>query len=227
MDSINIIIAAMDSEINALLNVLNNYQEITINNQISYKFELNDEKYLLVKGKIGKANTAYFLGYLFTTYQVKRVFNIGTSGGVGKGIRINDVVIATKVGYHDADTTLFGYQLGQIPGEDLFFECDNEFIDSKKIDEKYSIKRGLILSGDSFINSKNYSKSNLPLFEDCLCCEMESATVGQICHKVGIPFVIIRSISDVVNQEFNFDDNDKNVSSSSTNSALVLLELLK
>ena len=228
MKEVNLIIAAMDDEVNALLEVLDHqYKEIDIIDEHGYEFTINDQDYILFKGKIGKANTAFFLGRLFLQLNVKRVFNIGTSGGVNNSLNLYDVVIANKVGYHDVDVTMFNYKLGQMPGEDLYFECDNEFIDSKKIDSKYSIKRGLILSGDVFVNKDNYQSTNLSKFKDCLCCEMESATVGQICHDNKIPFVIIRSISDIVTKDFDLENNDNNVRASSTNSSLVLLELLK
>ncbi len=228
MKEVNLIIAAMNEEINALLELLdNNYEKIDIINEHGYRFFINEQDYILFKGKVGKANTAFFLGQLFLELKVKRVFNIGTSGGVNKSLNLYDVVIANKVGYHDVDVTMFDYELGQLPGEDLYFECDNEFIDSKKIDPKYSIRRGLILSGDVFVNKDKYRKTNIPKFKDCLCCEMESATIGQICHRNNIPFVIIRSISDIVTKDFDLDDNDNNVKTSSINSSLVLLELIK
>lgn len=224
---INLIIAAMDSEVNALLEQVNNYKEVDIIGYKSYKFQINDQEYLLFKGKVGKANTAYFLGQLFLSLNVKRVFNIGTSGGTSKDLNINDVIIADKVAYHDVDVTLFDYKLGQIPQEELYYLPDSEFIKNHPVSSKFSIKHGLILSGDIFVNKNNFSKTNISKFDNCLCCEMESATVGQICTKNKIPFVIIRSISDSALEDFDMENNDKNVYSSSTSSALVLLDMIK
>lgn len=228
MEELNLIVAAMDIEVQALLDNIDSYQEIDIDDSKGYRFILNNEKYLLVKGKIGKVNTAFYLGRLALNYKIKRVFNIGTSGGVDKSLKINDVIVATKVGYHDVDVTFFGdYELGQMPGSPRYFECDNDFIDSKKIDDKYSIKRGIILSGDSFIHKGNYKSTNVYTSKDCLSCEMEAAAVGQVCYTLNIPFVVIRSISDLIFENIDEENNDNNFISSSTNSALVLLEYLK
>lgn len=35
-------------------------------------------------------------------------------------------------------------------------------------------------------------------FSDALCSEMEAASVGHTCYKFGIPFIITRSLSDVM-----------------------------
>ena len=74
MKEVNLIIAAMDDEINALLEVLNHhYKEIDIINEHGYEFTINDQDYILFKGKIGKANTAFFLGRLFLELNVDPV----------------------------------------------------------------------------------------------------------------------------------------------------------
>ena len=93
--------------------------------------------------------------------------------------------------------------------------------------DKYSIKRGIILSGDSFIHKGNYKSTNVYTSQDCLSCEMEAAAVGQVCYTLKIPFVVIRSISDLIFENIDEENNDNNFISSSTNSALVLLEYLK
>lgn len=226
MKEVNLIIAAMDEEVQALLDNLPNYEVKTIDDNTAYEFKIRDENFVLVKGKIGKVYTSIFLSRLALILKIKRVFNIGTSGGVNKGLKINDVIVATKVGYHDVDVTFFNYEIGQIPGDPRYYECDNEFVDSRIIDPKYSIKRGIILSGDSFVTRENINSKNINV-EECLACEMESASVGQTCSQLKIPFVVIRSISDLTFEQIDVDNHNNDVVSSSTNSALVLLELIK
>ena len=216
----------MEIEVRGLLDSLSTYEETTIDNNKAYTFTLKDEDYVLIQGYIGKANTAFLLGRLSVLLNIKRVFNIGTSGGVNSNLKINDVVIATRVGYHDVDVTKFGYEYGQIPDSPRYFECDNEFINAHPIDPKYSIKRGEILSGDIFIHKDNLDKYTIKE-NCCMCCEMEAATVGQICTRLHIPFVIVRSISDLVFEHIDMTLDSSNVKSSSTNSALILLELIK
>lgn len=223
----SLIIAAMEVEFDALKNQLNEYREIKFDNDNLIEFEFNNEMYLLGLGKIGKVSTAFFMGKLFSTFKIKRVFNIGTSGAVDNRLNISDVIIADRVGYYDVDVTIFNYKEGQVPGMPEYYIPDLEYINSKKIDPKYHVVKGLILSGDSFVTRDFYNRSNLKNREGVVACEMESGAVAQCCHIAKIPFVIVRSISDIVTKEDNHIAIDKNAELSSTNSALVLLELLK
>ena len=58
------------------------------------------------------------------------------------------------------------------------------------------------------------------------CIEMESGAVGQVCYLLKVPFIVIRSISDFVFENENFQTHNDNVESSTTNSALVFLSLI-
>ena len=227
MKEYSLIVAAMDEEMNALLNLLPNLNKLSICNEELYEFEMNNQLYLLGRGKIGKVHTAVYLTKLFEELNIKRVFNIGTSGGVDSSLKISDVVIATKVAYHDVDVTGFNYELGQMCGCPTYYECDSEYIDSKKIDSKYTIKKGLIVSGDQFVTRNNLYSSNILKFEGVVACDMEASAVGHVCYLYKIPFVVVRSISDIVTKEENSKSFDENLNLSSTNSALVLLELIK
>ena len=228
MKEINLVIAAMDEEVDALLKNLESFKEVDLLNDKAYEFSIEEEDYLLCKGKIGKVATSLFLGQITSIMKIKRIFNIGTSGGLDPSMELNEIVIATKVGYHDADVVGFGYEYGQIPGCPRYFECDNEFIE-KKLSKKtnLSIKRGIILSGDTFVTKKNFKNILSHMDERALCVEMEAAAVGQCAYMLNIPFVVVRSISDIVTKENNSETMDNNLSASTTNSALGFLYLVK
>ena len=97
MKEYNLVIAAMDEEMNALLTLLPNPKKIDIKNEELYEFNINDQYYLVGRGKIGKVHTAVYLTKLFEELKIKRVFNIGTSGGVDNSLKLSDVVIANKL----------------------------------------------------------------------------------------------------------------------------------
>lgn len=227
MKEYSLIVAAMDEEMDSLLKLLSNPNKLNIKGEELYEFELNGESYLLGRGKIGKVHTGVYLTKLFEELKIKRVFNIGTSGGIDPHLKVSDVVIATKVAYHDVDVTGFNYQLGQMCGCPTYFECDTTYVNSKVIDSKYHIVKGLIVSGDQFVTKSNLNQLNVLKFDDVVACDMEASAVGQVCYLYKIPFVVVRSISDIVTREENSKMFDENLTLSSTNSSLVLLELLK
>ena len=67
------------------------------------------------------------------------------------------------------------------------------------------VHEGLIASGDQFISTSlelNQINDNLP---DVLAVEMEGAAVAQVCFEFGIPFAIVRTISDNANEDSPVD----------------------
>ena len=78
---INLIIVAMEEELSCLLEQIE-YQTIKIGEETRYIFNKNNEEYLICLGKIGKVNTAFYLGQLSKEYNIKKIYNIGTSGGI-------------------------------------------------------------------------------------------------------------------------------------------------
>ncbi len=228
MEKINLIVAAMEVELNALLNEISQYEEIKVKGETLYRFIRNNKVYYAGLGKIGKVHTAVYLTKMIESLNIERIFNIGTSGGIKEDLTTSDVIIATKVGYYDVDVTDFSYKLGQMCSCPQYFSCDTEYVKNNLRKSELSLKEGIVLSGDTFMNKEKYLKSNLVRLEDeILACEMESGAVGQVCYIYNIPFVVIRSISDIVTRDNNnFEEHVSNADATSTNSAKVLLQLI-
>ena len=55
---------------------------------------------------------------------------------------------------------------------------------------------GTIGSGDQFIAHSGKIEELRADIPDLLCVEMEGAAVAQVCHEYGIPYAVIRTISD-------------------------------
>ncbi|MCZ6457685.1 MAG: 5'-methylthioadenosine/S-adenosylhomocysteine nucleosidase, partial [Actinobacteria bacterium] len=64
-----------------------------------------------------------------------------------------------------------------------------------------TVHRGLILSGDRFIDNDADRAELRSLFPDALAVEMEGAAVAQVCAEHRIPFVVIRAISDAADDD--------------------------
>ena len=229
MERVTLIIIAMNEELNALLSSLDNYEHI--NNELGdlYLYKKNNINYVITLGKIGKVSTAYFIGKLSMKYQIERIFNIGTSGALTSSINVGDVVVASGVIYNDVDVVGFGYEEGQIPSMPRVYYPDDNYIIFKGIntsDLSFKVVRGLVASGDSFITKNNYDK--LPNFvkENALCSEMESGSVAQCATMMGVPFIVIRSISDYVLNDDNGNQMDLNMEQVCENCAKVLLKFL-
>ncbi|WP_412677189.1 hypothetical protein [Borreliella valaisiana] len=61
-----------------------------------------------------------------------------------------------------------------------------------------------------------------------MALDMESAAMAQVAYNFKIPFIIIiRGISDIVNNENNYDDYKKFIRKASINSSKTAVNLIK
>ncbi|MEG1054263.1 MAG: 5'-methylthioadenosine/adenosylhomocysteine nucleosidase, partial [Janthinobacterium sp.] len=67
------------------------------------------------------------------------------------------------------------------------------------------VHRGLIASGDQFISSAAHLHQLKVDIPDLLAVEMEGAAVAQVCFELGVPFTVMRTISDNANEEAAVD----------------------
>ncbi|MQS74936.1 5'-methylthioadenosine/adenosylhomocysteine nucleosidase [Companilactobacillus halodurans] len=165
----------------------------------------------LAQSGIGKVQAGMTATLINDRYQPDLVVNTGSAGGIGEGLHIGDVIISDKMAYHDVDATGFGYKVGQLPQKDLYFQADPNYV--KKIAaaaERTGLteKVGLIVTGDQFVDGKEKIATIKRSFPDALASEMEGAAVAQVCTEFKTPFVVIRSMSDVgdENASVNFDE---------------------
>ncbi|MFT8351395.1 5'-methylthioadenosine/adenosylhomocysteine nucleosidase [Clostridium saccharoperbutylacetonicum] len=203
------IIAAMAEELEILLGDLNLIEKREKANMTFHKGTLYGKDVVAVVCGIGKVNSAICTQILSSEYNVDKVINVGVAGGIGKEIYPGDIVVAENLVQHDMDTTAFGEKMGQIPRLDTFdFKCDKEMVAiAKKACEQISELNsftGRIASGDQFV--ANIEKIQwLEKEFGAISCEMEGASIAQVCYLNSIPFVVIRSISDNANNGAHMD----------------------
>ena len=201
------IIFAMNEELNAL----KKYLKIEKINKI-YELEfiegyINNNYCVLVECGIGKVNAARCTQVLIDNYKLDYVFNMGVAGGVDSSLKVGDIVVGEKLVQHDFDITAFSHEKGYVPNiGGKFIETS---VDMLNLSKKCSlpVKYGVIASGDIFCTDVNMSKKINNKF-NALCVEMEGAAIAQVCYLCKVPILIIRSISDVPNNENNitFDE---------------------
>ena len=141
---------------------------------------------------IGKVNAATATAFLIND-GVDLILNCGLSGGLNN-VRRGDIVVASYLLEHDFDLTSIGYKVAEKPGQEYIYKPNpylNEII--KSLSD--SIKEGVMVTGDSFINSDKKREELINLFS-ATSCDMETAAVAFACVSAEIPFAIIRKISD-------------------------------
>ncbi|WDF81659.1 5'-methylthioadenosine/adenosylhomocysteine nucleosidase [Lacticaseibacillus pabuli] len=223
------VVCAMEEEIRELLAVLDNQKSVTIAGQKFYDGTINGQEVSLVECGIGKVQAGMNTALLIDTYHPDLVINTGSAGGIGDGLKVGDVVISSGVAYHDVDSTAFGYLPGQLPQRPQIFKADEKYVQLiKQAAEKTDLTThvGLIATGDQFVASADQIAKIKQIYPDALASEMEGAAIGQVCTQFGMPFVVIRAMSDVgdENASVSFDDF---IIDAGKRSAAMFLEFLK
>ena|SRR6056297_3525896 len=203
-----LILGAMEQEIVPFLEEnefeLNNYLNLEV-----FQKRFKNHDVFVVKTKIGKVNSSYFLTKALQVIKdVDLIINIGSSGGIKSQVSIGDFVLCDTLNYFDVDVTAFSYKLGQVPGEIENYKTSDKYnlVCEKVLKKlKYNYKKGLCLTGDSFVNSQEKVKEIISNFEDVFCLEMEACALSQVLEKEGIPLIALKNISDYADSSADFD----------------------
>lgn len=224
------IIAAMDEELTELIRHANNLKETTIRQKTFYQGKIYDKDIVLAMAGIGKVNAAITTTLLFEHFEIDQLINIGVAGGQ-KNMTHKDIVIGTEVLYHDVDVTKFDrYVYGQIPGEPATFPGDSRLIELAKNagkKAKLPIYLGKIASGDQFVYDKAPLKKINKYYDDILAIEMEAAAIAHVAKHYDIPFLVLRSVSDVIEDYNQHIDFEAFLSDAVKNVTQVLLDVIK
>lgn len=199
------IIGAMDEEINLLRGLLNDREEETVLGVTLHRGQLDGVPVLLTQGGIGKVNAAKTASVLLL-HGASRVIFTGVAGGVHPDLQVGDLVVSTDLIQHDVDVTPLGYDLGTIPGESAAWAADPQLRELALLvarEAGLKVSEGRVASGDQFIASVEGSARLHGL--GAHCAEMEGAAVAQVCAAAGVPFVVIRAVSDTADHAAKVD----------------------
>lgn len=195
------VIGAMDEELKYLKKELKSRRNIEFAKMEFSLAVMGKNEIALVRSGIGKVNAAICAQVLIDEFGAEAIINTGAAGAVDRSLDIGDIVISGDLVEHDFDTSGLGDPVGQIPRMDTFsFKADEKLVKiavdaGKKVMQGRHVMVGRIVSGDQFICSEEKIASLGKAF-DAAAVEMEGAAVGHTCYVNGIPFVVIRSISD-------------------------------
>ena len=191
------VIVAMDKELQQLLQLMDKPLECLQKGQSFWIGQIGDSALILTKSGIGKVNAAYGAINLIDNFRPDVVISTGCAGGASTDLEIRDVVVSTQICYHDAWCGQPN-EKGQIQGLPAKYDADEKLVETAKdLKGNTRIVRGLIVSGDWFVDSMDKMKSIVADFPDAMAVDMESAALAQICHLYQMPFLSFRVISDI------------------------------
>ena len=84
----------------------------------------------------------------------------------------------------------------------------------------------MIATGDSFVAGQDKIDRIKEHFPDVLAVEMEGAAIAQATHSIGLPFMVIRAMSDTASHDANVTF-DEFILEAGKRSAETLIQFLK
>ena len=203
------IIGAMDIEVATLKEKMENMTVRTIADSQYCEGVLEGMDAVVVQCGVGKVNAALCAQILCSCFGVTHIVNTGIAGSLNAQLDIGDFVISTDAVYHDMDATNFGYPMCQVPGmRVLAFPADEALsaMAYRVADEIHPghVRRGRVATGDQFVADKSL-KAKIIENTGAYCTEMEGAAIAHTAWKNGIPFVIVRAISDKADDSAEMD----------------------
>ena len=144
---------------------------------------------------IGKVNAASKLTEALMKHEVEAIYNVGFAGA-SHHYDVGDVIIIESAAYHDFDLTLFGYELGQVPGCPAVFESNDKLL-KEAINRLPKAKLGRLYTGDYFMTNP----VDKPYIVD-----MEGAALYQVAYLKHMPIISIKVISDIVGMDNHYEN---------------------
>lgn len=202
------IVGAMSSEVEKLCGMLTRPSALEIAGMRFVSGSFGGENAVVVRCGVGKVNAALCTQLLIDRFGVDALVNIGVAGGVAPELRVLDAVVADALVEYDVDMTALGSvrgYLGEAFGADgskpTLFSPDTGlsgrlFSAACACIGSDRCRRGLIASGDIFV-AESAQKEALRENFGALAAEMEGAAVAHTASVNGVPFAVLRTVSDL------------------------------
>lgn len=206
------IIGAMHIEIETIKSLMSEKSARTVGATEYVKGFLKGKEIVVAVCGIGKVAAAMCAQTMIIEYSPDVIINTGVGGSLSTALDIGDIAVAQSLVQHDMDTSPLGDPVGFISGINVInIPADEKTVDIlagcvSKLDGIKALK-GVIASGDQFVASDEKKKFITENF-NAIVCEMEGASIAQVCFTNGVPFGVVRAVSDRADGSSNVTYNE-------------------
>ena len=191
------IIAALKEELELLTGKMEEKRVTKLAGFDYYRGRIFGVELVAVQSSIGKVNAAICADILAREFEVTHMVNVGVAGAADPSLSVFDVVISDEMVYHDIDlemyTRYFPFMSAFPADKGLITACTSVLEEMEGRPFRYKV--GRIATGDIFVEDPALKQSIIQKVNP-LCVEMEGAAVAQVAVSYGLPFIVIRSMSD-------------------------------
>ena len=203
------IIGAMDVEVALLKEKMQNITTETRAGSDYFAGTLEGTSAVVVQCGVGKVNAALCAQIPISEFGVTHLVNTGIAGSLCADLDIGDLVVSEDAIYHDFDISYWGRAIGEVPGMGVVaFPADEDmmqyaFAAAESVNPGHT-RTGRVASGDQFVCNKE-KKDKIIADTAAVCTEMEGAAIAHTAYRNGVPFVILRAISDKADDSAEMD----------------------
>ena len=202
------IIGAMDAEVAGLINKLVGHKIDSVGGMEFHTGKLLGREVVVARCGVGKVFAAMCAEAMIIRYAPDLIVNTGVAGGLDSSLKCGDIVVAEKLCQHDMDTSALGDEKGLVSGiNKVYFESDSDAIDALMLsgyELGITVKRGTVATGDKFI-ADDCERERIVSDFGASACEMEGGAIAHTAFVAGVPFVVVRAISDGANSDSAMD----------------------
>jgi len=223
------LICAIPQELAHLQNKLDGATSISAAQAVFVQGTLDGHRVVLVGSGMGKVNAAVVATLLLDKFGCRAVVFSGVAGGLDPELSIGDVVIADTVVQYDSGIIegerLSVYQPGHVrffnPTEELGYAVSSELLARVRLrlngialpafprsaggqDRPPRIAYGAVLTSDAYLHCAT-TRERLHREMGGLAVEMEGGAVAQTCAAFGVPWLVIRALSDLAGRDPDVD----------------------
>ena len=221
------ILSALPQEQDGLVHAMHGTEAVAHAGRRFLRGRLHGHEVICALSGIGKVAAATTTAALIERFGARRIVFTGVAGGVGEGVQVGDVVIASDYLQHDLDASPL-FPRWEMPGYGRTrLACDAAMTatllaaaqacvagDTGALRARHALYPprahcGLIASGDQFVGtaaaSRTLAQGLRAAGHEVLAVEMEGAAVAQTCLDYGVPFVAMRTISDRADDSAHVD----------------------
>lgn len=212
------IVSAMREELSAVLALLPDERRVTVGGREFCTGHLHGHEVVAVLSGIGKVAAATTATLLIERFAVERIVFTGVAGGLGEGVHVGDVVVASQFLQHDLDVSpLFPRYV--VPGHGTAVYDADPALTARLAEAAAAtlaqlptllnpgvvqalgpraprLHQGLLVSGDRFVATGAESRALRQALPAALAVEMEGAAFAQVCRDYGVALAVVRTISD-------------------------------
>lgn len=193
------IICAMDLELKELAEKLTDKRVETLASAAYYVGKLEGVSVVLCNCGVGKVNAAMHTQILISQYKPDVIIQSGIAGSLSTKVKYFDVVIGNELVYHDMQD----FVLEQFDSLEKVYRADASLVEMAR-EAAGDCHVGRIASGDQFV-SDAAQKADIAARTNALCTEMEGCAVAHTAYLNGVPFVVMRAISDMADNSAEVD----------------------